>query len=90
MSLEGKIIVEAKYRQGEEYNYFIDGKALVRIDKEHTPDMYINHYGNFIEYPEADNTSSFGGQSTSTYPYGNLPDASEVYENLPDAFWNTD
>ena len=90
MSLEGKIIVEAKYRQGKEYNYFIDGKALVRIDKEYTTDMYINHYGNFIEYPEADNTLSLGGQGTSTYPYGDLPDASDAYEDLPDAFWNTD
>ena len=50
----------------------------------------LNHYGNFIEYPEADNISSFGGQGTSTYPYGDLPDASEAYEDLPDAFWNTD
>lgn len=90
MSLEGKIIVEAKYRQSEEYNYFIDGKALVRIDKKHTTDMYINHYGNFIEYPETDNTSSFSEQGTSTYPYGDLPDVSETYEDLPDAFWNTD
>ena len=89
MSLEGKIIVEAKYRQGEEYNYFIDGKALVRIDKEHTTDMYINHYGNFIEYPYIDDTPSFDGQGTNTYPYGDLPDASDAYEDLPDAWWNT-
>lgn len=90
MSLEGKIVVEAKYKLGEGYNNFIDGKALVCITQEHAIDMYINHYGNFIEYPESDNTSSFGGQGTSTYPYGDLPDASEAYEDLPDAFWNTD
>ena len=90
MSLEGKIIVEAKYKKGEEYNYFIDGKALVRIDKKDAIDVYINHYGNFIEYPEKDDTPLFDGQGTSTYPYGDLPDASEAYEDLPDAFWNTD
>ena len=60
------------------------------IDEEHCIDYYINHYGDFIDYPETENMSLLEGKGTSTYPYGDLPDASDAYEGLLDAFWNTD
>lgn len=90
MSLDGKIIIEPKYKQGEYYNHFFDGKALVHIDKDETIDHYINHYGNFIEYPDNDDTSSFEGPGTSSYTFDDLPDSSDAYEGLADAYWNTD
>ena len=92
ISLDGRLIVEPIYKVGEDYNYFSEGRSLVHIDRESCIDIYINHYGDFIGYPEAeeDQYDVFSGNGTGYYPFGDLPDASEAYEGDSEALWNTD
>lgn len=91
MSLDGREIVKPIYRVGEDYNYFTEGRSLVHLDREGCIDIYINHYGNFVGYPELEGQCDvFAGSGTGFYPYGDLPDASDAYEGDPDALWNTD
>ena len=89
-SLEGKIIIEPKYKNKENYNYFHDGKSLTCLSSRNGVEHYIDHYGNVVGYPEIEGPGIFSGNGTGYYPLGELPDASEAYEDDSDALWNTD
>jgi len=50
MTTSGQHITEAKYINEEGFNIFVDGKALTQLKKPDTCKIYIDHYGNTIEY----------------------------------------
>lgn len=50
MTISGQQITEAKYINDEGFNIFIDGKALTQLNKPDSCKVYMDHYGNTIEY----------------------------------------
>lgn len=89
-SLTGREIIKARYKEGNEYNHFLDGKALVYKDSKFAVPCYINHYGEIVGLTEKCNSSLFRGNGTGYYPYGELPDALDAYEGDESNRWNTD
>lgn len=91
MSLEGKCITEARYKNSPDLNHFINGKALTCLNSSTAVNIYINHYGDFIDFSENDDfTSEDFGLGTNNYPYEDLPDRLDAYEGDESNFWNTD
>lgn len=90
MSLEGKLITEAKYQLSTDFNHFIEGKALTCLNAPNGIPHYINHYGDFVGYPEDDFFNVEHQLGTGYYPYGDLPDALDAYEDEEENIWNTD
>lgn len=88
MTITGQHITEAKYMNNENYNIFIDGKALTQLNQPETCKIYIDHYDNIVDYYQEE--SSFCGSGTGYYPFGDLPDSSDVYEGNCSNIWNTD
>lgn len=52
MSLNGKCITEAVYRDDPDFNHFTNGKALVCLSTPNGVNHFINHYGDCVGYPE--------------------------------------
>lgn len=90
MSLEGRLVTQAKYRQSHDFNHFVDGKALVCVNNPNGVDHYVNHYGDCIGYPQDDFPNKEHTLGTGYYPYGDLPDTSDAYEGDDSNRWNTD
>ena len=90
MSLEGKLITEAKYQLSTDFNHFIEGKALTCLNAPNGIPHYINHYGDFVGYPEDDFFNVEHQLGTGYYPYGDLPDALDAYEDEEENIWNPD
>ncbi len=89
MNITGQKITEAIYTNHDDFNIFIYGKALTQLNRPNTCKVYIDHYGNVVDfYDEAE--GSFSGNGTGYYPYGILPDDSDAYEGDFSNSWNTD
>ena len=89
-SLHYQVIIEAKYKEGDKYNHFFDGKALVCKDSKFAVSCYINHYGEVVGLEEDYDNSLFSGNGTGYYPYGECPDSLDAYEGDESNRWNTD
>lgn len=90
MSLEGKIIIDARYRLSSDFNQFTKGKALVCLNDPNGVNHYINHYGDCIGYPESESSYEEHMLGTGYYPYGDLPDVLDAFEGDESNFWNID
>lgn len=90
MSLEGKLITEAKYQMSADFNHFIEGKALTCLNIPNGIPHYINHYGDCVGYPEEKFFNVEHELGTGYYPYGDLPDVLDAYEGGEENNWNTD
>lgn len=86
MNITGQKITEAIYMAHDDYNIFIDGKALTQLNRPNTCKVYIDHYGNVIDF-YYEEEGGFCGNGTGYYPYGDLPDASDVYEGDYSNLW---
>lgn len=92
MSLNGKCITEAVYRDAPDFNHFTNGKALVCLSTPNGVNHFINHYGDCVGYPENEKSikKDVHGLGTGYYPYGDLPDELEAFEGNELNFWNID
>lgn len=89
MSITGQKITDAQYINEEGFNIFVDGKALTQLNKPETCKVYIDHYGNVIDF-YYEEESTFSGNGTGYYPFGDLPDVLDAYEGDNLNLWNTD
>lgn len=86
MSLNGDIQTEAKYKIAEDYNIFVNGKALTCVDSPYGVRHYINHYGDCIGYPETDDDTTW----LDSTAYQGDSDILDAYEGDESNMWNTD
>ena len=89
MTTTGQKITDAQYINEEGFNIFVDGKALTQLNKPETCKVYIDHYGNVIDF-YYEEESTFSGNGTGYYPFGDLPDVLDAYEGDNLNLWNTD
>lgn len=89
MNITGHKITEAKFMNHEDYNIFIDGKALTQLNRSNTCKVYIDHYGNVIDY-YSEEEGTFSGNGTGYYPFDDLPNSLDAYEGDISNLWNTD
>ncbi len=89
MTTTGQKITDAQYINEEGFNIFVDGKALTQLNKPETCKAYIDHYGNVIDFYNEEE-STFSGNGTGYYPFGDLPDNLDAYEGESSNLWNTD
>lgn len=90
MNMNGVEVIEAKFILKEGYNQFFDCKALVKLDAKDCVPVYINHYGDIIEYYQEDDYTTTYGNGTGYYPYGELPSSLDAYEGDTSNYWNND
>lgn len=90
MNMNGVEVIEARYILKDGYNQFHDCKALVKIDSKDTVPVYINHYGDIIEYYEEEDYNPTFGNGTGYYPFGDLPSSLDAYEGDSSNYWNND
>lgn len=88
MTTTGQQITEAQYINEEGFNIFVDGKALTQLNKPDTCKVYIDHYGNIIDFYYEEGV--FSGNGTGFYPFNDLSDSLDAYEGDPSNLWNTD
>lgn len=84
MTTAGQHITEAKYINEEGFNIFIDGKALTQLNKHDTCKVYIDHFGNTVEY-YYETEPLFSKCYKDDYP-----DRLDAYEGDSSNLWNTD
>lgn len=89
MNILGRKITEAKYMFHDDFNIFIDGKALTQLNRPNTCKVYIDHYGNVIDF-YYEEESAFSGNGTGCYTSGDLLDGLDAYEGDCSNLWNTD
>ena len=89
MTTTGQQITKAQYINEEGLNLFVDGKALTQQNKPDTCKVYIDHYGNVIDF-HYEEEGTFSGNGKGFYPFDDLPDKLDAYEGTPSNLWNTD
>lgn len=89
MTITGKLITEAKYINEEGYNIFFDGKALAQLNKPNTCKVYIDHYGNTVEYYHEEEPL-FPQCYEEDYPFDDYSGILDAYEGDYSNLWNTD
>ena len=86
MTLDGNITIPAKYRDIDNYNFFLDGKALVCLDSKNGIPHFIDHYGVVVGYPEEYIDNTWIGSTA----YHGDSDILDAYEGDSTNMWNTD
>ena len=92
MNMNGVEVIKAEFIIKDGYNLFQNCKALVKLNSNNSVPVYINHYGDIIEYYEDEVVDYFPtfGNGTGYYPYGDLPSSLDAYEGDPSNYWNND
>lgn len=89
MTTSGQQITEAKYINEEGFNIFVNGKALTQLNNPETCRVYIDHYGNTIEYYYEDEPL-FPKCYDDDSRCGDYSDKLDAYEGDYSNLWNTD